>query len=124
MFAGQAKRVLLHIPDVRHVLSVSYERWNAWPLPTQIKMWACSSPRQGELLELPAHHLPHPLLLRDVPHPGLQLPTQQQLQEQNILQAAEVSTIYLYLSIHYLLRISGRRYVAEQDLCMCMNHDI
>ena len=56
------------------------------------------SPRQGELLELPAHHLPHPLLLRDVPHPGLQLPPQQQLQEQNIFQAAEVftSTIYLF----------------------------
>ena len=55
------------------------------------------SPRQGELLELPAHHLPHPLLLRDVPHPGLQLPPQQQLQEQNIFQAAEVSTSTIYL---------------------------
>ena len=77
------------------------------------------SPRQGELLELPAHHLPHPLLLRDVPHPGLQLPPQQQLQEQNIFQAAEVN-----LQSIYLLRISGLCRVGDQNLFICMNHDI
>ena len=90
MFTGQTKRVLLHIPDVRHVLSVSLLK-----MKCMITASAPCSPRQGELLELPAHHLPHPLLLRDVPHPGLQLPPQQQLQEQNIFQAAEVPA-YIY----------------------------
>ena len=91
LFPGQTKRVLLHIPDVCHVLSVSLLK-----MKCMIHVYP-RSPRQGELLELPAHHLPHPLLLRDVPHPGLQLPPQQQLQEQNIFQAAEVSTSTIYL---------------------------
>ena len=46
---------------------------------------------QMQLLELPADHLPHPLLLCHVPDRGAQLPPHQQLQEQDIPQTAQVS---------------------------------
>ena len=46
---------------------------------------------QLQLLERPADNLPHPLLLRDVPDRGPQLPPDQQFQEQDIPQAAQVT---------------------------------
>ena len=46
---------------------------------------------QMQLLELPADHLPHPLLLRHVPDRGAQLPPHQQLQEQDLPQTSQVS---------------------------------
>ena len=47
---------------------------------------------QLQLLELPVDHILDPLLLRDVPHRGPQLPSQLQEQEQAILRAAQVTT--------------------------------
>ena len=54
---------------------------------------------QLQLLELPVDHILDPLLLRDVPHRGPQLPSQEQ--EQVILQAAQVTT---NIVLHFIFR--------------------
>ena len=65
---------------------------------------------QLQLLELPVDHILDPLLLRDVPHRGPQLPSQLQEQEQAILQAAQVTTnIVLYFIFKHVTNLSDLR---------------
>ena len=90
---------------------------------------------QLQLLELPVDHILDPLLLRDVPHRGPQLPSQEQ--EQAILQAAQVTTIIvLHIQTHdkfvrfemmlplamVLLQVGWGCYLGTEDLLIkdCM----